>query len=293
MRTGWIGVGNMGLPMATNVMRAGYEVVAFDIASKSLLQIEKKGAERGRSVGEVSSGAEIVFSSIPDDAALRQIALSADGVLAAAGEGTIYVEMSTVSPEVSREVAAAARERGIHYLRSPVSGSVRLAEAAALTVIVSGSDDAVNTCRPLLESIGSKVYHVGSGEEARYLKLAINNMVYATAVAMAESLALCRKGGLDWSQTLDVFADSAVASPLVKYKADPIRHRDFVPTSFVSTTIKDQDLFVDSARATGVSLDIAPVVASVFHDMLNSEDADRDFFATILRTERASGLGDL
>ena len=292
MKIGWIGAGNMGLPMSGHLLEAGHEVTAFDVDENRLAQVAARGAVMARSVAEAAADAEVVFSSIPDDGALRTVALGAAGVLEASAGGATYVDMSTVSPAISEEVAEAAAGRGVSYLRVPVSGSVTLAESGTLTVIVSGSESAFGRCRPLFERLGSKVFHVGTGEQARYLKLAINNMVHATAVAMAETLAVGRRGGLDWAQMLEVIASSAVASPLVQYKSEPIRDRDFSPMSFVSTSIKDQELFNAAAAEAGVKLDIAPTLAKVFREMMDSEDCDKDFFATVLRAERRSGLGE-
>ena len=290
MKTGWIGVGNMGFPMARNILAGGHEVAAFDAKPERLSRLKECGAAAAASVADACSGAAVVFSSIPDDFALRRVAFG--GVLASIGEGAAYVDMSTVSPEASREVAAAAERQGTLYLRAPVSGSVVLAESASLTVIASGPEPAFEACLPLLKLLGSKVYHVGEEEQARYLKLAVNNMVHATAVAMAEALAVGRRGGVEWRKMLEVMAASAVGSPLVQYKAEALKDRDFSPASFVATAAKDQDLFVDAAEACGVKLDVAPVLSEIFHEMLNSEDLHRDFFATVLRTERQSGLGD-
>ena len=290
MKTGWIGVGNMGFPMARNILAGGHEVAAFDAKPERLSRLKECGAAAAASVADACSGAAVVFSSIPDDFALRRVALG--GVLASIGEGAAYVDMSTVSPEASREVAAAAERQGTLYLRAPVSGSVVLAESASLTVIASGPEPAFEACLPLLKLLGSKVYHVGEEEQARYLKLAVNNMVHATAAAMAEALAVGRRGGVEWRKMLEVMAASAVGSPLVQYKAEALKDRDFSPASFVATAAKDQALFVDAAEACGVKLDVAPVLSEIFHEMLNSEDLHRDFFATVLRTERQSGLGD-
>ena len=292
MKIGWIGVGNMGLPMSGHLLEAGHEVTAFDVDQGRLAQVAARGAAMARSVAEAASDAEVVFSSIPDDDALRTVALGATGVIEASADSTIYVDMSTVSPAISEEVAEVAAGRGVSYLRAPVSGSVTLAESGTLTVIVSGPEITFRHCRPLFERLGSKVFHVGAGEQARYLKLAINNMVHATAVAMAETLAVGRRGGLDWAQMLEVIASSAVASPLVQYKSEPIRNRDFSPMSFVSTSIKDQELFNAAAAEAGVGLDIAPTLAEVFREMMDSEDRDKDFFATVLRAERRSGLAE-
>lgn len=292
MRVGWVGVGRMGLPMARRLAAAGHEVAAFDIDPAGPARLAAGGARAAGSAAEAAAGAEAVFSSVPDDDALRAAALGADGTLAALGPGAVHVDMSTVSPEASGEVAAAAAARGAAYLRAPVSGSVTLAEAGGLTVMVSGPEPALARLRPVLGLLGSRVFHVGDGEQARYLKLAVNNMVHATAVAMAESLALGRRGGLDWDRMLEVIGASAVASPLVRYKSGPLRDRDFSPMSLVATAVKDQELFNAAAEAAGVGLDLGPALAAVFREMLDSGDRDRDFFATVLRAERRAGLGE-
>ncbi|MGB0629125.1 MAG: NAD(P)-dependent oxidoreductase [Alphaproteobacteria bacterium] len=292
MKIGWIGAGQMGVPMAGNLLGAGHNVSVFDVNPDGIAKLVARGATAADSIAAACDGADVVISSIPDDAVLRAVALGSGGVLSSM-TGGIYVDMSTVSPGVSEEVAAAATAAGVAYLRAPVSGSVGFAEAGTLTVIVSGPSKAFETCRQLFDIFGSKVFHVGGEEQARYLKLIINNMVHATAVAMAESLAVGRKGGLEWKQMLEVIASSAVASPLVLYKAGVLSDRDFTPASFVRTSVKDQGLFVDAAADTGVPLDIGEVIASVFREMEASADNDKDFFATVLRTERAAGLDDL
>lgn len=293
LKIGWIGVGQMGYPMARNLLDAEHSITAHDVNRDSAERLAGHRAAIAGTVAEVCSDADVVFSSIPDDSILRRIALGAGGVLASISPGAIYVDMSTVSPGVSREVALAAGQRGVGYIRAPVSGSVGFAEAGTLTVIASGPSPAFETCLPLFDVLGSKVFHVGEGEQARYLKLAINNMVHATAVAMAESLAVGRSGGLDWHQMLEVIGASAVASPLVQYKVGALKPRDFSPASFVGTALKDQQLFVDAAKDNGVPLDAAENIAAVFHDMLSSPDRDKDFFATILRTERGAGLDEI
>lgn len=291
MKIGWIGAGQMGVPMAGNLLQAGHSVSVFDVNPDGVAALVKRGATAAESIAGACNGADVVISSIPDDKILRAVALDEGGVLPSMSDG-IFVEMSTVSPDVSKDVSAAADDAGIAYLRAPVSGSVGFAEAGTLTVIVSGPGDAFDTCKPLFDIFGSKVFHVGEQEQARYLKLIINNMVHATAVALAESLAVGRKGGLDWAQMLEVISSSAVASPLVLYKAGVLGDRDFTPASFVRTAAKDQGLFVDAAADTDVPLDIGEIIVDVFREMENSDVNDKDFFATVLRTERAAGLGE-
>ena len=230
MRVGWVGVGRMGLPMATHLLKAGHAVAACDRVPAQVDAIAARGATRAATPADAARGAEVTFSSIPDDNALRAIALGADGVLAGAERGAIFIDTSTVSPAVSAEAAAAAAVRGVRYLRVGVSGNNRMAEQAALTVIASGDRGAYERVRPLLERFGPQQFHVGEAEQARTLKLAINLMVYASIATLAEALALGRRGGLDWQQMLDVIAASAVGSPLIKAKSGDLKRRDFTAT---------------------------------------------------------------
>ena len=293
MKIGWIGLGQMGLPMSSNLVAAGHEVAGYDLDRDAVARFAEAGGKAAASIAEACQGAEVVFSSIPDDLALRRVALAAGGVIPSLAKGAIYVDMSTVSPDVSREVAIGARNRGVAYLRAPVSGSVGLAKAGTLTALVSGPEGAWATCGPLFDRLAAKKFNVGTDEQARYLKLVINNIIHATTVAIAESLALGRKGGLDWEQMLDAIAASAIGSPLVQYKKDPLKARDFSPASFVTTSAKDQRLFVEAAQDAGVPVDIADKVADVFRQMVDAGDGRLDFFATVLRTEKAAGLGAL
>jgi 3-hydroxyisobutyrate dehydrogenase-like beta-hydroxyacid dehydrogenase len=293
VKIGWIGLGQMGLPMSSNLVAAGHEVSGYDLDTEAVARFAEAGGRAATSISDACNGATVVFSSIPDDLAFRRVALAAGGVIPSSAKGAIYVDMSTVSPDVSREVAIGARNRGIAYLRAPVSGSVGLAKAGTLTALVSGPEDAWESCGPLFDRLAAKKFHLGDSEQARYLKLVINNIIHATTVAVAESLALGRKGGLDWEQMLDAIAASAIGSPLLQYKKDPLKARDFSPASFVTTSAKDQRLFVEAAEDAGVPVDIADKVAAVFREMVDAGDGRLDFFATVLRTEKAAGLGDV
>lgn len=135
---GWIGVGKMGLPMASRVLASGYAVKAFDPVEANLDQLTVRGARRAASPADAFTGADIIVSSLPDDAVLRRVVLGEGGVLSGAKRGAVFVETSTVSPSVSEEVARVAAERGIDYVRVAVSGNPVLAEAGTLTVLASG-----------------------------------------------------------------------------------------------------------------------------------------------------------
>ena len=287
MNLGWVGVGKMGLPMAGHLLAAGHRVTACDLMPTLVQAVVARGARAAASPAAAAREAEVVFSSIPDDSALRTVALSEAGVLAGARPGTVYVDTSTVSAEASAEVAAAAAAKGVHYLRVTVSGNNKMAQSQALTIIASGERAVYERCRPLLALFGTQQYYVGEAEQARTLKLAINLMVYATVGGLAEALVLGERGGLDWAQMLDVMAASAVGSPLLKAKSNDLKKRDFSPTFTCLQARKDLKLIAGAAAAGRIAAPLARVLAQMIEDCIANGSAEEDYAAMIKVVERA------
>ena len=288
MKVAWIGVGKMGLPMASHLLAAGHDVVAYVLVPALVEAAAARGARSADTPAAAARQAEVVFSSIPDDAALRSAALSESGVLAGAQPGTIYVDTSTVSAQASAEVAAAAASRSVHYLRVTVSGNNKMAQAKALTVMASGDRATYEKCRPLLALFGPQQYYVGAAEQARTLKLAVNLMVYATIAGLAEALALGRRGGVDWEQMLDVMAASAIGSPLLKAKSGALKARDFSATFTCLQARKDLGLISGAAAASGVPAAVAGIAARLIEDCIAHGGGDEDYAAMIKAVERAA-----
>lgn len=289
---GWIGVGKMGLPMCRNLLRAGFSVVAFNRTQSKLAPLVEEGATAAASCREVAA-APLVVSMVSNDAALRSVALGEAGVLANAAKGSVYIDMSTVSPAASAEVASEAGALGIDYLRAPVSGGVALAEAAKLTVLMSGSKQAQDGSLALFEAMSSKQINVGTADESRHLKLLINMMVGATAAMVGEALTYGRRGGLDWETMLEALGASAVASPLIGYKLEPLRKRDFTATFTIEQMIKDFDLYLQSGQQVQAPLPIAAMVRQLLAVAEAQGDGALDFFATVKTMEGLAGLDEL
>ncbi|MCA1525394.1 NAD(P)-dependent oxidoreductase [Bradyrhizobium yuanmingense] len=289
---GFIGIGKMGLPMSVLVAKAGFAVTAFD---QSAARIDEAHAQRiaiAASPAEAVSGKAAVITSLPDDAALRGALLGSAGLIAAMAQGAVLIETSTVSVDASAEVAAAAQARGIAYLRAPVSGNASIVHTGALTCFVSGPKDAFESVKPLFAAFTRAQTYLGSAEEARFAKLSVNLMIAVSAAMMAESLALARKGGIAWQDILKVLDDSAVASPMVKYKTAPLRTRDFESTFSCRQMAKDLDLILGAGHAVGVPLQLAAQVRETYGALVAQGDGDTDFIATVKHLERLSGLGE-
>jgi 3-hydroxyisobutyrate dehydrogenase-like beta-hydroxyacid dehydrogenase len=290
----WIGIGKIGLPMAVRALQAGFDMTAFDASPSRLALAHEQGLKSAASAKAAVGGRDVVVASLPDDQALRGALFGLDGVVAQMAAGAVLIETSTVSAEISAELAHLARARQISYLRAPVSGNASIAHTGALTCFVSGPRPAFETARPLLASFTRAQTYLGEAEQARYAKLAVNLMIAVSAGMMAESLALARKGGVAWQDILNVFDDSAIASPMVKYKTAPLRSRDFASTFSCRQMAKDLDLILDAGRAAEVPLPLplAALMRETYQALIAEGDGETDFIATVRRAERSSGLGE-
>jgi 3-hydroxyisobutyrate dehydrogenase-like beta-hydroxyacid dehydrogenase len=288
----WIGVGKMGLPMSALVAGAGYAVTAFDRSETRLAAVRGQGISIASSPAEAVSRRPVVITSLPDDAALRAVMFGPQGLVQAMAPKSILIETSTVSAEVSGEVAAATCAHDIAYLRAPVSGNASIVHTGALTCFVSGPREAFDTAKPLLATFTRAQTYLGGSEEARYAKLAVNLMIAASAAMMAESLALARKGGIAWQDILKVLDDSAVASPMVKYKTAPLRSRDFESSFSCRQMAKDLDLILEAGHAVGVPLQLAAQVRETYGALIAQGGGEADFISTVRHVERLSGLSE-
>lgn len=289
---GFIGIGKMGLPMAALIAKAGHAVTAFDQSAARLREAREQGIATAASIADAVSGRSVVITSLPDDAALRAVMPGSTGLIGAMAPQSILIDTSTVSAEASIDVDKAAQARGVAYLRAPVSGNASIVHTGALSCFVSGPRDAFERARPLLASFTRVQTYLGPSEEARYAKLAVNLMIAVSAAMMAESLALARKGGIAWQDILNVLDESAVASPMVKYKTAPLRSRDFNSTFSCKQMAKDLDLVIGAGHLVGVPLQLAAQVRETYGALIAQGEGDADFIATVSHLERLSGLGE-
>lgn len=293
MTIGWIGAGKMGGPMSGNLVSAGARLTVFDPVAENMDPVVAAGAKAAESNTALAADADVIISMIPNDAVFRAITVGGDAVFPVMKPGSIFIDMSTVSPEASTEVAVAAGQAGISYLRAPVSGSTALAEAGTLTIMVSGPKAAADTCAPLFEAMGSTFFYLGGEEQARYLKLVVNLLVGTTGAVLAEALTLGRKGGLDWQQMLDVIGTSAAASPYIKYNLDPLKARDFSALFTTEQMVKDSRLICDAGAASDVPMPIGNAMLQTFEDTVAAGYGQENLTAAIKLFEGKAGLDEL
>lgn len=284
-----IGVGKMGLPMARHLAAAGHSVTVSDPSLERCQLARAHGLEVSTSPAAALAAAEVVLSSLPNDAALLAVAAQ---VAAHAHVGAIYVDTSTVSLQASAEAAQALAAKGVLYLRCTVSGNNKMAEAAQLTVMASGPRAAYTTVLPLLRTLGPNQFYLGEAEQARLMKLVVNLMIAQTSAMLAEALTLGRKGGLAWRDMWQVLTASAVASPIVKAKAVQLSERDFRPTFTVEQMIKDLDLILNAGETHDVPLMQTAMTHQLMCAAVVQGDALDDYAAIIKVVERGAGIPD-
>ncbi|MGO6694403.1 NAD(P)-dependent oxidoreductase [Rhizobium johnstonii] len=290
LRVGWAGIGKMGAPMSRRVLEAGYALSVFEPLPENRATIVAEGANVAHSLEDLAVASDVVVLTIPNDAILRDLVLSKGALADALNPGQILMEMSTVSPEISAEVSAALSERGVAYLRAPVSGSTITASSGNLSVMVSGPDDAYRKVEPMLACFSSRQFYLGKGEEARYLKLVLNALVGATAALLGEALTLGLKGNLSVETMLSVICESAVASPLIAYKRDLLVSRNFDPAFSVSQMMKDFDLILGAAKSDHVPMYLASMIRQQYEAAYADGLAEKDFFVLFEQSERLAGL---
>ncbi len=255
---GFVGLGVMGSQLVKRLLDKGHTVTGYNrTRSKAqwLVDAGMRWAESPRAAAEAS---EIVFSMVTDTAALRAVTEGPDGILAGLGPGKLYLDMSTVSPAVSAELAARVAERGAEMLDAPVSGSVVTIQQGQLSIMVGGSPRAFERARPILEDLGPKVTYVGPNGLAVTMKIATNLVLTAEMLAFSEAVLLAEKSGIRRDTAVDVLLGSVIASPMLKYRGPFVLQMPDEAWFNVNMMQKDLNLAEELGQRLGVPL---PTVA--------------------------------
>jgi len=286
---GWIGVGNMGRPMSKRLIEAGYPLIVYNRTKEKTAELVSLGAKVAETPKELAGKSDVVFTMISDSAAFEAVTLSPDGALAGAKPDSVLIDMSTVSAGASARVAKAAQEKSVRFVCAPVSGSTMMAAAGTLAIIASGDKDAYEECLPILKVLGQKIFYMGKGEEARYMKLVLNMMIGVTCQVMAEAIVFGERAGLETDKMLEVINNSAIASPFIGYKTKPLINRDFTPAFTVKMTEKDFNLALSQAKDMNIPIPLAALVHQMLIAARATGKGDLDFSSLYLLAEELAG----
>jgi 3-hydroxyisobutyrate dehydrogenase-like beta-hydroxyacid dehydrogenase len=287
LKISWIGLGKLGLPMAARIAAAGRAVTGYDLDPQRAELAASRQIQVKAEAREALEGARVVFTSLPDDKALETAMRALAPSIA---PGAIVVETSTVSAAASARAGEILAGAGVAYLRAPVSGNPVLAERGELTVLASGPRAAFEAAVPAMKAYSRVQRYLGEAEQARFAKLAINLMIAVSAGMMGEALAFARKGGVDFADMLDLLGDSAVGSPMVKYKTPPLKAGDYSSTFSCRQMAKDLDLLLDTARASAVPAPLAAQLRETYSALIAAGEGETDFIATVRFAARLAGL---
>ena len=255
-RIGFVGLGHMGGNMAARFLAAGYPVYGEERSREHAQPLLDEGLQWRDTPREVAEAADVVFTSLPDDQVLEQVASEPDGILAGLAAGKTWVDMSTVSPGASQEIAARVSAVGASMLDAPVSGSVPQVQSGTLTIMVGGDEDSYRRVEPLLQVLGTPNYIGGNGQGLA-LKLAINISLAVQMLAFAEGLLLAERSGVDRQRALDVMEASPIGSPMLRARASIILDPPEEAWFDLSFMHKDIELALDAARRLEIPLPTA------------------------------------
>jgi 3-hydroxyisobutyrate dehydrogenase-like beta-hydroxyacid dehydrogenase len=252
-RIGFVGLGHMGGNMAARFLAAGYSIYGEDRNHEQAQGLVNDGLQWCETPREVAESAEIVFSSLPNDEVLQEVASGPDGILAGLTAGKIWVDVSTVSPGASRELAERVHALGAKMLDAPVSGSVPQVQAGTLTIMVGGDEEAYARVEPILRELGTPT-HIGENGQGLVLKLAINISLAVQMLAFAEGLLMADRAGVDRELAVDVMTQAAIGSPMLKARAPLVLELPDEAWFDVGLMQKDIALALDTARQLCVPL---------------------------------------
>jgi len=287
-RIGFIGLGNMGLPMAQNLIKAGHQVEGVDVNPAAVEKLKSAGGVGVETAKSAAARADVVITMLPAGAQVREVYLGSSGIIANANDGTLLIDCSTIDVETARAVAAEAEKRGLMMLDAPVSGGVGGAQAGTLTFMVGGPAQAFARAQSILEKMGKTIVHAGGAGNGQAAKICNNMILAISMIAVSEGFVLAEKLGLDHQKLFDIASKSSgqcwamtsycpVPGPVPASPAN----RDYAAGFTAAMMLKDLKLAQDAARAAGAKTELGAAAANIYSRYAASGEAGKDFSGII------------
>jgi 2-hydroxy-3-oxopropionate reductase len=291
MKIGFIGVGIMGKPMAKNLMKASYNLVVYDINKEPVKELVSLGAEEGLSPKDVAERTEVIITMLPDSPQVKEVILGENGVLEGIKKGSIIIDMSSIAPAVSREIAKKAEEKGVDFLDAPVSGGEPKAIDGTLSIMVGGKKEVLDKCYEILSKMGTTITHCGEVGSGNITKLANQIIVALNIAAMSEALVLGTKAGVDPETIYKAIRGGLAGSVVLDAKAPKVLARDFTPGFKIDLHIKDLQNAIMTAHEVGVPLLLTSQIMEILQTLkidgegLNDHSAIVHFYEKLAKIE--------
>jgi 3-hydroxyisobutyrate dehydrogenase-like beta-hydroxyacid dehydrogenase len=285
-RVAFLGTGIMGSRMAANVARAGFDLTVWNrTASKAEAVAEATGARLASTPAEAANGADATITMVVDSPEVEAVLFGENGASEAMAAGALAIDMSTIAPSATREVAERLRERGIGFLDAPVSGSSPRAEDGTLTIMVGGAGEDFERARPLLDSMGELIVHVGPQGHGSLVKLLNNTLAAINAAALAEALTVARRADVDLDALVRVTAASSGNSTMLALKAKPMIEHDFEPLFRLDHMLKDVRHCLATAAELGAKAPVGEAAKGLYEAASSNGLGDDDFAAVVQAVE--------
>jgi 3-hydroxyisobutyrate dehydrogenase-like beta-hydroxyacid dehydrogenase len=292
VKLGFVGLGNMGSRIAQRLLDHGYRLVAYD---RDIAKAEAVAAKQGfaaRNIPELARSADVILSCLSNDDAVQSVYTGPAGVLAEARPGTVVLEMSTISPESSRELHRLGAEGGIEVLDVAISGSTPAAEQGTLTLLAGGSQDLFRAAEPIFQAIAKQYFFLGPSGSGTAMKLVVNTLLGVGMQAIAEAVVLGETVGLNRERLLEVLSKTAVIAPAHVGKLARVAINDYTPQFPLRLMNKDFQLILEAAAAAHTPMPVTEAAFQVNSRELADHDGD-DFSAVLRRMEEVGGIADL
>jgi 2-hydroxy-3-oxopropionate reductase len=284
---GFVGLGIMGRPMATNLLAAGYEVTVHSRSPGPVEELVAAGAKRADGPAAVASGSDVTITMLPDTPDVELVLVGPGGVLEGASEGSLVIDMSSIDPGPTRAMATAFGSRGIAMLDAPVSGGERGAIDATLSIMIGGDADAVARAMPVFAALGRNIVHVGSSGAGQITKACNQLVVASTIEAVAEAIVLAERSGVDPAKVREALLGGFAGSKILEVHGQRMLDRTFDPGFRIRLHRKDARIVEEAAAATGTPIPAFAVVADQLQRAVDAGDGELDHSGLFIELERA------
>jgi 2-hydroxy-3-oxopropionate reductase len=289
-KVGFIGLGVMGKPMALNLLEAGYELVVHSRSQKPVDEVAAAGAAKAGTPQEVARESDIVITMLPDSPDVELVVFGDNGVLNGVSDGMLFIDMSTITPAVAIRVAGALQEKGVAALDAPVSGGDVGAKQGTLSIMVGGAEAAFERAKPLFEVMGKNIVRIGDAGAGQVTKACNQVVVAQTIQAVAESLTLARKCGVDVARVRDALLGGFAQSRILDLHGQRILDRNFEPGFRTELHRKDLNIVLQTAKEYGVAVPATALVAENMNALIAQGDGGKDHSALALLVERLANV---
>ena len=288
-KVGFIGLGIMGQPMCLNLLKAGYEVTAYNRTISKMEKVVAAGALKALTPREVAEKSDIIITIVSDTPDVKEVILGQDGVIYGAKSGSVVIDMSTISPSETKEIGKKLKEKEIDMLDAPVSGGDTGAIAGTLSIMVGGKKEIVDSCLPIFEAMGKSITHVGESGMGQTVKLCNQILVSVTNFAVCEAVRFAQKSGVDPNIMIEATKNGAAGSWQLSNLGPKMVSRDFAPGFMIDLQQKDLRLAIEAAREMKLPLPALNLVHQLFTGCQAMKEGQEGTQALIKSLERLTG----